>query len=287
LNELAVRELESSPALKRLYARALTTGFGRHGDTLPDLEVVLRGVEVDRDHLATYAHVCDYRVSDAVPVTYPHVLTFPLAMELMSDRRFPFPVVGLVHVANRIVAHRVVGADEVLDLRVRAGDLRPHAKGVQFDVTAEARVGDELVWTGVSTYLRHSEEGDGRRAPGPRRAESSDPTAVWHLDAAAGRRYAAVSGDRNPIHLHALAARAFGFPRAIAHGMWTKARCLATFEGRLPDAMTVDVTFRAPVLLPSTVEFTSEGHDDDSWRFAVRERRHGRLHLSGRISPKT
>jgi acyl dehydratase len=68
-----------------------------------------------------------------------------------------------------------------------------------------------------------------------------------------GRKYGAVSGDRNPIHLHALTARAFGFPKAIAHGMWLKARTLAALEGRLPQALTVEVAFKTPVLLPSTI----------------------------------
>lgn len=49
-----------------------------------------------------------------------------------------------------------------------------------------------------------------------------------------GRLYAAISGDRNPIHLHPLAAKAFGFRTTIVHGMWTLARCLAEVEGELP-----------------------------------------------------
>ena len=73
---------------------------------------------------------------------------------------------------------------------------------------------------------------------------------TWRLPGDLGRRYAAVSGDHNPIHLYALTAKAFGFPRQIAHGMWSKARCLAALDGRLPDAVTVEVAFKKPVLLP-------------------------------------
>jgi len=98
-----------------------------------------------------------------------------------------------------------------------------------------------------------------------------------------GRRYAAVSGDVNPIHLNSLAARLFGFRRAIAHGMWLKARCLAAFEGRLPDALTAEVEFKSPLLLPSTVGFASHPQDGD-WTFAVAEARSGRPHLAGRVS---
>ena len=99
-----------------------------------------------------------------------------------------------------------------------------------------------------------------------------------------GRRYAAVSGDRNPIHMHSLTAKPLGFPRAIAHGMWTKARSLAALEGALPDAFAVDVRFRRPILLPGSVSFASES-DGDAIRFAVRDAKRGTPHLEGRVEP--
>ena len=82
-------------------------------------------------------------------------------------------------------------------------------------------------------------------------------SAEWKLGGDLGRRYAGVSGDRNPIHMHSLTAKPLGFPGAIAHGMWTKARCLAALDSRLPDAFAVDVRFRKPILLPARVEFAS------------------------------
>jgi acyl dehydratase len=94
-----------------------------------------------------------------------------------------------------------------------------------------------------------------------------------------GRRYAAVSGDRNPIHQHPLSAKAFGQNAPIAHGMWVKARCLAALEDQLPDAYTVDVRFKAPLFVPATVVFAA-GEDG----FAVRSRS-GKPHLEGVFSP--
>lgn len=103
--------------------------------------------------------------------------------------------------------------------------------------------------------------------------------AEWQLAGDVGRRYGAASGDRNPIHLHPLTARLFGFPRAIAHGMWTVARCLA--EHGTPDAAVVRAEFRAPVLLPGTVAY---GAGDG--RFELRGGDGGRrLHLSGEVGP--
>jgi acyl dehydratase len=97
-----------------------------------------------------------------------------------------------------------------------------------------------------------------------------------------GRRYAAVSGDVNPIHLNPLVAKLFGFRRAIAHGMWLKARCLAALEGRLPDALTAEVEFKSPLLLPSTVGFASH-LQDGGWTFTVAEASSSRPHLNGSI----
>lgn len=260
-----------------LYAKAALTGFTRGGSTLPDASRELR-VDVDREHLAAYDRVCGFRVRDELPVTYPHVLAFPSQIELMTGPGFPFPLPGLVHVANRITQLRPLRADEPLDLKVHLENLRPHERGRQFDVVSSVSVAGEQVWIDVSTYLRL---GGGSGDGGAReREEPPKPTGVWRVGGDVGRRYAEVSGDRNPIHLHALTARAFGFPRAIAHGMWSKARCLAAFEGRLPDAVTVDVRFKAPILLPGEVDF-SASPTADGWRFALWS---NKPHLEGVIS---
>jgi acyl dehydratase len=98
-----------------------------------------------------------------------------------------------------------------------------------------------------------------------------------------GTDYAAVSGDRNPIHTSTVAAKLFGFPRRIAHGMWSKARCLAALEGRLPDRYTVEVGFKLPILLPSSVAFSAVAEADGSWSMALHDARSGKPHLSGTI----
>jgi acyl dehydratase len=236
------------------------------GSSMP-ADVLTRAVTVDPVALAKYAHVCGFTLRDELPPTYPHVLAFGLHMELLA--KAPFSAVGVVHVANRIVQHRPLLLGEELALRVSVSALRPHRRGRQFDLLSEVRVADELVWEDVSTNLKR---GDGDESiPREPAFELPPVTAHWRLEDDLGRRYAAVSGDHNPIHLHAWSAKAFGFPRAIAHGMWTKARCLAAL--RLPDAFAADVRFKKPILLPGTVTF---GEADD--RFAV----HG--HLEGSLS---
>ncbi|WP_211262238.1 MaoC/PaaZ C-terminal domain-containing protein [Nitriliruptor alkaliphilus] len=283
-----IEELDQLPSLGRLYARAAVSGaLPGSGDDLPDRTLQVGDLAVDRDHLADYARVCGYRFTDALPATYIHVLTFPLQVALMADRRFPFALPGLVHVANRTEQQRPVTADEPLSLTVRTADLRPHRKGRQFDVVSVARVGDELVWSGVSTYLRRGTSGDEAADelelpldPPPADADG----ARWRVAADTGRRYAAVSGDRNPIHLTPLTSRMFGFPRPIAHGMWTAARALAAIEDRTPAAGVQALRFGKPLPMPRTVTFAAAARDG-GWSFAVRDPRSGAPHLTGTVTP--
>jgi acyl dehydratase len=291
---MATRVMTRAPATLPLYARAVAPLLplasrlpfvAGGGGELPDLELVLEDVAADPRRLAAYAGVCGFTPSDALPATYPHVLAFPLHMALMTDGRFPYGAAGLVHVANRITQHRPIGAGEQLTLSVRAADAGPHPRGRAFTLLSQARAGGELVWEDASTMLRRGGGTGARhdREPGA----DGEPLVLgshWHLRADLGRRYAAVSGDRNPIHLSAPTAKLLGFPRAIAHGMWTKARCLAALEGRLPEAFTVDVAFRRPILLPGRVAFASSA-GDGAIRFAVRDPAGAHTHLEGTVAP--
>jgi MaoC like domain len=275
-----VEELARPPRLAWLYGAALAGLVWRPaGDTLPDTELVLRRVRADPARLAEYARVCGFRLTDTLPPTYPHVLAFPLALTLMTRPSFPFPAAGAVHVANRIELRRPVAVAEPLDLAVHAEGLRPHPRGRQLDLVVVATVEGEEVWRGESTYLHRSEGGS---APGPDEPAPA-PVAVWRVGAEVGPAYAAVSGDRNPIHLSNLAARAFGFRRRVAHGMWTKARCLAQLGSRLPDAYAVTVGLRAPILLPASVGFSAQP-TGTGWDFAVHDSGTGRPHLSGKVT---
>ena len=293
---MRTQELSEVPGLGALYARAaVAAALPGGGDTLPDRQLVVRGVRIDRDHFAAYDRVCGFRFTDRLPPTYVHVLAFPLSVALMADRRFPFALPGLVHVANRIEVRRPVDASEALDLAVRTVDLRPHRKGRQFDVVADATVDGEVVWRGTSTYLRRGSGGDpaardgaatplGEDTATPPAPEAGAEQARWRVAADTGRRYGAVSGDRNPIHLSPLTARAFGFRRPIAHGMWTAARCAAALEDRLPDAGVHTVAFGKPLPLPRTVVFAARRAEEPAgWSFAVRDPRSGADHLAGTV----
>jgi acyl dehydratase len=287
---MSVRELKAPTNTATLYSRAVLGAIsGRSGKELPALTMVMRELKIDRTHLAAYNRVCGFPQRDTLPVTYPFVLAFPLHLEIMTDPAFPFAAMGLVHIQNRINQHRLVSASEVLDMKVHVDHLRSHEKGVQFDIVTVLTSGSEVVWESASTMLRRGGgSGTESKAPTAKAAAASTngPANVqWVIPGDIGRRYGAVSGDRNPIHLYAFTAKLFGFPRAIAHGMWTKARCLAALDGRLPDRYTVDVQFKLPVLLPAKVAFRSEPQADGGFQFGLSDVKSGKPHLAGVVTP--
>ena len=316
-----VVELEAVPGLGGLYGRggvasarfALARALSREGGrplgagALPAVEYAVHDVRASTAHLTAYQHLIGEPASDALPAGFVHVLAFPVATALMVRSDFPLPLVGMVHLANRVEQHAVLRHTDALHVRAWTERLRPHRSGAQLDLVVEVRgegsTGPDVppAWRGVSTYLSKGarlaeDEATGERPPAPA-VPHGLPTAVWSLPADTGRRYAAVSGDRNPIHLSALSARAFGFPRAIAHGMYTAARALADVGPRRGPAFTWTVQFAKPVLLPGTVTLqviqragvgasrtdsalATGGFDYTGW-----DARRGTVHFTGNITP--
>jgi acyl dehydratase len=241
-------------------------------------------VVVERARVEAYAAVCGFPRRDTVPVTYPHLLAFPLHMAIMGDPAFPYPAIGMVHVENTVTAHRGVGIGETLDVATSVGAPRPHARGVLLDFVTTVTADGETAWESSSTYLRRGRTVDGEPAAGLSITDAPTGGVEWRLPGDLGRTYAEVSGDANPIHLHPLTAKALGFRRHIAHGMWTLARSVAAIENRLPDAVTVEAAFKKPVFLPGTVAFAARP-DDTGWTFALTNPKGGSPHLLGRTAP--
>jgi acyl dehydratase len=282
---MSVTTYSTAPSLLPLYAKAVALGRLHHGASLPDSSALLADQRVDGEQLAAYQRLCGFRVSAVLPPTFLHVVAFPLTVALLVRRSFPFALMGLVHVANTITIARPVTANEAVTFLVSTADLRAHPAGQQFDVTVEATVDGEAVWTGCSTYLRRSARptGSGDRSRAQPVVRASGQAALVRVPRDLGRSYGALSGDRNPIHLSGLTAKALGFSGAIAHGMWVKARALAALEGRLPPALQVEVSFKTPVLLPSTIAIATE-RAEDGWTLEVADARSGKPHLSGSLA---
>lgn len=233
---------------------------------LPTATYSVENLSIDHDNLADYRKICGFANNSYVPATYFAVLSQSLQMNMMVKEPFPFAMLGLVHIHNNVTQFRRIKDTANFKMTVKFDNLKEHDKGKQFDFVTHVYENDELVWQGVSTYLSRQKK--------PRTAKktaeiSEKPTLdendlhqFWQVSEDIGRRYAFVSGDFNLIHLHPLSAKAFGFPKAIAHGMWTKAKCLAQLDD-LPNAFSCNVDFKLPVFLPSEVEFIAKYDNAD------------------------
>ncbi|AKU17852.1 MaoC/PaaZ C-terminal domain-containing protein [Luteipulveratus mongoliensis] len=279
-------EVTSNPNLAPVFAKAVATSRLKSGKALPVLDVVRRDIQVDPSHLAAYNQVSGFPLRNEVPSTYLHNLSFPLQVTLFADRSYPYPLTGSVHLSNRITQHRPVLLGEPVTITVSTANARPHRRGAMVDVLGEARVGEELVWEGVSTYLYRGQKAPGEVEEPAEESDAVDGTgSIWRLSGDLGRRFAGVSGDVNPIHMNPFAAKALGFPTTIAHGAWSMARMLAALENRLPSAYTYEVSFRKPVLIPSTVRFVArQDASSGDWELALRNNKKGTEHARGRIT---
>ncbi|MGN7936415.1 MaoC family dehydratase [Pseudomonas sp. 22447] len=246
-------EVSSAPNMSGLYTKAATRRKVT-GTTLPD-DGLRQVLQVDQQRLAAYRKVCGFVENGLLPPTYPHVLAFPLQMQLLTASHFPFPLLGLIHLSNRIRVLRPMGGVSQARASVHVENLRPHPKGAVFSLVT--RLDDQLgpLWEAESEMLCKGVQLDGALVEPPLPdTPALTEVAHWAAPADIGRQYAKVSGDYNPIHLSGISARLFGFPTAIAHGLWNKARTLAALDDRLPKAnVEIEVTFKKPMRLPSEV----------------------------------
>ncbi len=291
---MKITTVDHLPSLGPIFAKAVLPG-GAPAAALPERGLRIESFAVERAKLLAYQRVCGFNVDDRLPHTYPHVLGFPLQATLMSARDFPLPLAGLVHVENAITVHRPLTSADLLDLTVTAENLRAHPKGQVVDLVTHVHADGELVWEGRSTYLaRGARAGSAPHSPAATGGVEDAATvrgdggpavpnlpiaAIWTLPSGLGRTYAGVSGDVNPIHLSLLTAKAMGFPRAIAHGMWTYARTLGALGSPMAYAGSSHVWFRKPVLLPSRVALVAQVENGRGVAALVAPKDPTRVHL--------
>lgn len=254
------------------------------GDTVPNHARSVEELAIDRSKVAAYCAVTGLRYGDTVPLTYPFALTFPTVMGLITGFDFPFSAMGAVHVENRITAHRPIAVTDTVSARVRAENLREHRKGLLVDVLTDISVGNEPAWHQVTTFLHQQRTSlsDEPKPEPPKAPKLPPPNAILRITPAQIRRYAAIGGDRNPIHTSALGAKLFGFPTVIAHGMFSAAAILANIESQLPTAVSYAVKFGKPLVLPASAGVYVD-RVADGWDLALRNIAKGYPHLTATV----
>ncbi len=292
----SVLELVEPPSLAVELLRAAVARRPARPREVPRLEVRMRSFTPDPRRLALYREVCDFPADGYLPLTYPQVLAAPLHLALLNHSEFPYRLLGMIHVRNHIRQYRRLAEGASLSVAAWVDGQREVRQGRELDLHTRVEQDGVPVWSAVTTMLRRL-PGAGERSreerPASATAAAAEDDALfarsrpapWKVAEDTGRRYARASGDYNPIHLHALTALAFGFPRAIAHGMWTVGRCVAEMgEAAEAPALTLTSAFRRPLLLPSRVVFQTAVQRDGAVAYRVKSE-DGQPHVTGQLSP--
>jgi len=268
-----------------LRAAAGALPFVARSDTLPDRTLTVDDLPIDSANVAAYAAVTGLRFGDTVPLTYPFALTFPTIMSLVTGFDFPFAALGSVHIENHITQYRPIAVTDTVSAKVHAQNLREHRRGLLVDIVTDVSVGNEKAWQQVTTFLHQQKTSlsDEPKPPPQKKPKLGPPNAVLRITGGQIRQYASVGGDHNPIHTNPVAAKLFGFPTVIAHGMFSAAAVLANIEGQLPDAVKYSVRFVKPVVLPARAGLYID-RVADGWDLTLRHASSGEPHLIGSVA---
>lgn len=262
--------------------------------TLPQ-RIYTKTLNVDNVHYASFCQEVDWPANEHAHPLYLQMLSLPLQMQCLLDKQSPFPLLGLIHAANKVFVLEHCDLSEPFECRVRFHDVRPHSRGWEVDVMLEALQSGNLVYRAISSYLVKVKAV--HVAPlGPKTDLSDecsleDRALIADINASAntGRRYAKLSGDYNPIHLSAISAKAFGFKQPIAHGMWTLSCAVSAFVSHQENSQSITVKevncrFKKPVFLPNNIHIQQHCKTDTSALLDVTDINDSLIHLSASVA---
>ncbi len=255
------------------------------------VKIRLDDVQLRPGLIRQYCRVCGYngRDTSTVPMAYLQTLFIGLLGRYITSGFFPFNPLGLIQISQSFETLHPVKADDVLNLSCTLDRVSETQKGIETDFLLQAESSGRIVWQGTSRYLSRIK---GKEKQKKKRIEERflEKKETIDIPAGTGRKYAAVSGDFNPHHLYSFLAKLFGFKRAIAHGMFSLARVLATLENEsgFATGTRVEAEFKLPVLMPAVTALGYETGQDDGHpphiiRFELRDDKKGVPHLKGRL----
>lgn len=279
-------DLSAPPATGGLFWKAALSTRRKPGaqPVIPNNSVTLKNFVLKGEHVAAYNTVCELP-EGTLAITYPQVVAAPLHMHVMTQPNFPLPLVGIVHLRNVITQKAVLNVGVPYDVQVQIGESRRTKLGIEVDLLTDYLSHGESLWSATTTVLHRIKlkERGSKAPPPPPPAAVTAQYLPFSVPEDTGRRYAPVASDYNPIHLYPITAKLLGFDRAIAHGMWSVARCLGLL---LPDyggtPARLSIQFKQPLLLPGrvTLKQVRAGQGVD---FDLLAREGGKTHLSGRL----
>ncbi|WP_394221093.1 MaoC family dehydratase [Alteromonas gracilis] len=262
--------------------------------TLPQ-RIYTKTFNIDNAHYGAFCQEVDWPASENMHPLYLQMLSLPLQMQCLLDKQSPFPLLGLIHAGNSVVVLDNCDLSEPFECRVRFHEVRPHSRGWEVDVILEALQAGTLVYRAISSYLVKVKAVHvaplGLKQEIHDECELQDRGLIGEISATAntGRRYAKLSGDYNPIHLSAISAKAFGFKKPIAHGMWTLSRAVSALVSHNDNAQSLTVKevncrFKKPVFLPNEIHIQQHCKTADSVLLDVTDSSDSIVHLSASVA---
>ncbi|MDT8991130.1 MaoC family dehydratase [Curvibacter sp. APW13] len=273
-------QYDAPPRLWAALGRALLRKAPAPGAPLvvPAITAQWRGARAHAPSLRSYTELCEDNNAAAgvcvppapapyytfvLPPLFIHAMAMPLHLAILTHPRFTLPLMGLVHLANRTEMLCPVPPTEALDFTCTLEGVEPGPKGPQFTLHTSASVNGKVVWREQSTYVYPQQTGaTARRRKSAAAFEPDQEVAQWDVAADAGRRFALPVRDFNPIHLSSFSARLLGQRTAIAHGLFSAARCLDVLRQQQPVSTpyVLDVQFKRPLPLPSRVALYAQAY---------------------------
>lgn len=277
--------LQQLPGSVETLLRAGMTGLKKPGTALPEKGYTVSGVGVDPKQFDAFCTMFGFSKS-FVPSTYWHIRLFGLRALLASHPDAPFPLPGMVHLSDQIIQYSPISPEDTLEVTCKFGRLLAHDKGTAFETLTTLHREGEKVWeeNAANLYL-----GKKKLASEPVESiqievETPAEQLTWDLDDTMGFKYARVSGDYNPIHLHAVGAKIMGFPKHLIHGWFTLNKTLSTEQEWLGRPHELYVSFKKPFFLPGSAN-SRLAWTDNVLNFETLNAKEGYPHIKGYLKP--
>jgi acyl dehydratase len=231
-------------------------------DGLPRIEAHWRGQRSSPRELADYLALSGLQASEDLSILYPHTVSFPMLMAVLSHPAFPLSIWRVLQVRNRMTQHEAIAPDAVLDFTVRTGASRILEKGVEMDLCVTAQTQGRTVFEAVNTFYARGRFGQAQAEAPASPALDGEPAAAWQMPAHGRLAYGRLSGDFNPLHLHDGYARRQGFARAFAHPQRAIGQCLAHLGAARHAAMTLETWIKGPVFYGARLSLRADTQPD-------------------------
>ena len=239
-------------------------------------------VNIDQKQLGQYVELIGFQSNQ--PMTFLYVLAQRAQAALMLNNQFPFPMLGLVHLENRIIIKNHIDYNSPFKLITsvnipfkETGSIIPVLEVSYFQH-------DKKVATCESTYLIRRKNKD-QKKKAKTEVSLPQPTAPcmeWRVPSKLAKQYAKVSGDTNPIHTSTLMAKLFGFKQPILHGWCAASKVIQQLSSKYgAQAQQIEVQFKNPIYMGTCQQLFIQ-EDTNLKEFTLVDKKSKKTTLKGR-----